>query len=424
MSEHEKSENETLIRLKDLRKAYRTPAGDFYALKGIELTVHAGEFLAILGKSGAGKSTLVNMITGIDRPTEGEIWVGDKAIQSMSEDQVTTWRGRTLGVVFQFFQLLPMLTCAQNVMMPMDFAGLYGGTRQRRERALHLLERVGIAEHADKLPSAVSGGQRQRVAIARALANDPALLVADEPTGNLDSKTTATMFELFSSLMDEGKTVVLVTHDRDLAAHGNATRAHCRRPDRGSSGWSTTMIESPVVSGLQSAGPWTTMIDLRGLTKVYQTPVGPFPALRGIDLQVATGEFIAVVGKSGSGKSTLINMFTGIDHPTDGEIVVAGRRVRELNEGQMAEWRGRTMGIVFQFFQLLPTLTIAENVMLPMDLARLYSSSERYDRAFHLLEQVGLAEDGNKFPATVSGGQQQRGDRACARQRPRDRRCR
>jgi ABC-type lipoprotein export system ATPase subunit len=155
-------------------------------------------------------------------------------------------------------------------------------------------------------------------------------------------------------------------------------------------------------------GSLTPMIDLRGLTKVYQTPVGPFPALKGIDLQVAPGEFIAVVGKSGSGKSTLINMFTGIDHPTDGEIIVAGRRVRELNEGQMAEWRGRTMGIVFQFFQLLPTLTIAENVMLPMDLAGMYRSGERRDRAFQLLEQVGLAEDGRKFPATVSGGQQQR----------------
>ena len=155
-------------------------------------------------------------------------------------------------------------------------------------------------------------------------------------------------------------------------------------------------------------GSLTPMIDLRALTKVYQTPVGPFPALRGIDLQVASGEFIAVVGKSGSGKSTLINMFTGIDHPTDGEIIVAGRRVRELNEGQMAEWRGRTMGIVFQFFQLLPTLTLAENVMLPMDLARLYSGTERYERAFHLLEQVGMADDGHKFPATVSGGQQQR----------------
>jgi ABC-type lipoprotein export system ATPase subunit len=150
------------------------------------------------------------------------------------------------------------------------------------------------------------------------------------------------------------------------------------------------------------------MIDLRGLTKVYETPVGPFPALRGIDLQIGAGEFIAVVGKSGSGKSTLINMFTGIDHPTDGEIIVAGTRVRELDEGKMAEWRGRTMGIVFQFFQLLPTLTLAENVMLPMDLARLWTPRERYARACHLLEQVGLADDARKFPATVSGGQQQR----------------
>ena len=216
------SENGALIRLKDVRKAYKTPAGDFYALKGIDLAVQPGEFLAVLGKSGAGKSTLINMLTGIDRPTAGEIWVGKDAIQAMSEDQIAAWRGRNVGVVFQFFQLLPMLTCAQNVMMPMDFVGLYGGPRERRERALHLLERVGIAEHADKLPSAVSGGQRQRVAIARALANDPILLAADEPTGNLDSRTTREMFDLFGSLVDEGKTILLVTHDRDLA--GRATR--------------------------------------------------------------------------------------------------------------------------------------------------------------------------------------------------------
>lgn len=149
-------------------------------------------------------------------------------------------------------------------------------------------------------------------------------------------------------------------------------------------------------------------ISMRGLTKVYETPVGPFPALRGIDLSIDAGEFVAVVGKSGSGKSTLINMFTGIDHPTDGEIVVAGTRIREMSEGQMAEWRGRTMGIVFQFFQLLPALTLLENVMLPMDLARSYKVAERYDRAMHLLEQVGLGGDADKFPAAVSGGQQQR----------------
>jgi len=211
-----------LIHLKDVRKAYKTPAGDFLALKGIDLQVQEGEFLAVVGKSGAGKSTLVNMITGIDRPTFGEIRVGVQAIQDMNEDQIATWRGKHVGVVFQFFQLLPMLTCAENVMMPMDFAGLYSGPRERRQRALHLLEQVGIAEHADKVPSAVSGGQRQRVAIARALANDPMLLAADEPTGNLDSKTADAMFQVFERLVTEGKTILLVTHDRDLAAR--ATR--------------------------------------------------------------------------------------------------------------------------------------------------------------------------------------------------------
>jgi putative ABC transport system ATP-binding protein len=211
-----------LIRLEDVRKAYKTPAGDFLALKGIDLHVQEGEFLAVVGKSGAGKSTLVNMITGIDQPTSGAIRVGTQTVQDMNEDQIATWRGKHVGVVFQFFQLLPMLTCAENVMMPMDFAGLYSGPRERRQRALRLLEQVGIAEHADKVPSAVSGGQRQRVAIARALANDPMLLAADEPTGNLDSKTADAMFQVFESLVAEGKTIVLVTHDRDLAAR--ATR--------------------------------------------------------------------------------------------------------------------------------------------------------------------------------------------------------
>jgi ABC-type lipoprotein export system ATPase subunit len=160
-----------------------------------------------------------------------------------------------------------------------------------------------------------------------------------------------------------------------------------------------------VIYTLDETGP---LIDLRGLTKTYETPLGPFPALRGIDLQIRRGEFLSVVGKSGSGKSTLINMFTGIDHPSAGEIVVAGTFIRELNEGQMAQWRGRTMGIVFQFFQLLPALTLAENVMLPMDLCQIHPPGERYDRALALLEQVGLAEDAHRFPSAVSGGQQQR----------------
>lgn len=211
-----------LIDLKAVRKAYQTPAGDFLALQGIDLQVQEGEFLAVVGKSGAGKSTLINMVTGIDRPTSGEVRVGTQTIQDMNEDRIATWRGKHVGVVFQFFQLLPMLTCAENVMMPMDFAGLYRSPRERRQRALHLLEQVGIADHADKLPSAVSGGQRQRVAIARALASDPMLLAADEPTGNLDSRTADAMFAVFERLVDGGKTILLVTHDRDLAAR--ATR--------------------------------------------------------------------------------------------------------------------------------------------------------------------------------------------------------
>jgi ABC-type lipoprotein export system ATPase subunit len=207
-----------LVDLVQVTKAYETPAGDFYALKGIDLQIEPGEFVAVLGKSGAGKSTLINMVTGIDRPTGGQIRVGDRNVHEMSEEQVAAWRGQKVGVVFQFFQLMPMLTCAQNVMLPMDFANRFHSPRERRERALHLLEQVGIPEQADKLPSAVSGGQRQRVAIARALANDPAFLAADEPTGNLDSKTADAVFAVFERLVDEGKTVLMVSHDRELAS--------------------------------------------------------------------------------------------------------------------------------------------------------------------------------------------------------------
>lgn len=210
--------NDLLIEARNLQKAYRTPAGDFYALKGIDLGIRAGEFVAVSGKSGAGKSTLINMLTGIDHPTGGAVRVGEHDLRSMGEDERAAWRGQNVGVIFQFFQLLPTLTCVQNVMLPMDFAGRYKNTQEQRERAMYLLEQVDIAEHADKPPSAVSGGQRQRVAIARALANDPAFLAADEPTGNLDSKTAMAVFEVFEELASEGMTILMVTHDRELAA--------------------------------------------------------------------------------------------------------------------------------------------------------------------------------------------------------------
>jgi putative ABC transport system ATP-binding protein len=182
----------------------------------VGLTIEPGEFVSIVGKSGSGKSTLINMITGIDRPTTGQVWVGDTAVHTLDEGQTATWRGRTIGVVFQFFQLLPTLTVAENVLLPMDLCDVYA-PGERYARAMHLLEQVTMTDHAHQLPLALSGGQQQRVAIARALANDPPLLVGDEPTGNLDTRTAGDIFDLFGSLVEQGKTMLMVTHDKELA---------------------------------------------------------------------------------------------------------------------------------------------------------------------------------------------------------------
>ena len=210
-----------LIELRDVVKVYSTAAGDFPALKGINMQVGAGEFVGIIGKSGAGKSTLLNMITGVDDLTSGEVVVnsngGVVSVHKLTEDKVALWRGENMGVVFQSFQLLPMLTLVENITLPMDLCGNFHPKRSR-ERALELLRLMEIEEHASKLPALISGGQQQRVAIARALANDPDILIADEPTGSLDSVTAEHIFELFKHLVeDQGKTIVMVTHDQSLA---------------------------------------------------------------------------------------------------------------------------------------------------------------------------------------------------------------
>jgi len=210
-----------LIEMREVVKVYSTAAGEFNALKGINMNVGAGEFVGIIGKSGAGKSTLLNMITGVDDLTSGEVVVNTNgspvSIHKLNEDEIALWRGKTLGVVFQSFQLLPMLTLVENITLPMDLCGNFN-PKQSRERALELLRLVEIEEHADKLPAYISGGQQQRVAIARALANDPPVLVADEPTGSLDSVTADHIFEVFEHLVtDQGKTIVMVTHDQSLA---------------------------------------------------------------------------------------------------------------------------------------------------------------------------------------------------------------
>jgi putative ABC transport system ATP-binding protein len=206
-----------VIDLREIAKTYETPAGSFTALDRVSLGIRPGEYLAIVGKSGSGKSTLINMIAGIDRPTSGDIRVAGTRLNELSESKLAAWRGRSVGIVFQFFQLLPTLTIAENVVLPMDFCATYP-VRERRSRAVDILDRVGIADQANKLPATLSGGQQQRAAIARALANGPAVVLADEPTGNLDSRTADLILELFAGLAAAGTTVVIVTHEREIAA--------------------------------------------------------------------------------------------------------------------------------------------------------------------------------------------------------------
>ncbi|MFM9840350.1 MAG: ABC transporter ATP-binding protein [Cyclobacteriaceae bacterium] len=212
------AQNKTLIELTDVTKSFTLASGTFQALKNVSLQIPKGQLIAITGKSGSGKSTLLNIIAGIDKPTHGSVSINGIQVEKLSESALATWRGKNIGVVFQFFQLLPTLTILENMMLPMDFCNSYP-KRERRERALALLEQVNIKEQAEKLPSTLSGGQQQRAAIARALANDPPVIIADEPTGNLDSQTATSIFELFAALTRSGKTVIIVTHEKDFSSY-------------------------------------------------------------------------------------------------------------------------------------------------------------------------------------------------------------
>ncbi|MEM7118869.1 MAG: ATP-binding cassette domain-containing protein [Chloroflexota bacterium] len=429
-------QRQPIIQLEAVDKVYTTGAGDFQALKNINLTVYPGEFLGIVGKSGAGKSTLLNVISGVSELSGGQISFYPPeastkqtavSIGTLSQDELARWRGKHVGIVYQSFELMPMLDLVDNVMLPPDFAGSFQAGPSRQQ-ALELLEMVEIGEHAHKIPAHVSGGQKQRVAIARALANDPAIIIADEPTGSLDSKTSETIFGIFEKLVARGKTVIMVTHDRNLAGRFSraleisdgeiigeiqnaSVQTAVKSIQNGTNGTPKTAVATHHngTTNLQSLIHQSTRpaITLTDVTKTYVGPAGTFTALKNINLTFHDGDFVSIVGKSGSGKSTLLNMLTGIDHPTSGEVVIGGTAVYDMTESERALWRGRTLGIVFQFFQLLPTLTLLENTMLPMDYCNVYPRRERKQKAMALLDQVGLANFARKLPSSVSSGQQQ-----------------
>jgi putative ABC transport system ATP-binding protein len=450
-----------IICLRNVTKVYPGAVADFPALDRVTLSVYPGEFLGIVGKSGAGKTTLLNMIAGVSEITSGEVIFqtsshgldqngrGRYAVHAMNENETAVWRGQNVGIVYQSFELLPMLDLIDNVLLPQDFTGLYNPDRSR-QRALEVLQMVELEEHAHKLPTQISGGQKQRIAIARALINDPPLILADEPTGNLDSVTAETIFQIFERLVARQKTVIMVTHDLDLA------RRFSRRlqivdgkivNDTATSQNPPGTAQQPLLAAQPSFTPVTAVkgdgqtpsrpaaaklppnvpdnsslyaglskvesdrsrpaILLKNVVKTYVSEAGAFTALRGIDLRLNYGQFVSIVGKSGSGKSTLLNMITGIDHPTSGDVIVDEKRIYDMSESQRALWRGQEIGIVFQFFQLLPMLTLLENTMLPMDYTNTFPGLEREARARQLLAMVGLQDHVHKLPAAVSSGQQQ-----------------
>jgi ABC-type lipoprotein export system ATPase subunit len=437
-----------IIHMQDVVKAYSTGEGPFLALDKVNIDIQQGEFLGITGKSGAGKTTLLNMISGVSELTSGEVifhGAGNGSpttaipVHTLNEDKLALWRGKNLGIIYQSFELMPTLSLVENVMLPPDFLGSYQPTISK-ENALELLELVDIVEHAYKIPAHISGGQKQRVAIARAMVNDPALIIADEPTGNLDSVTAETIFQIFEKLIDQGKTIVMVTHDESLATRFSR-RLHIvdgvvGSPPKNGSGQGiqaaelekaeqSTSPQAQDLSGksqasLDAAVPCDETVPeqivlqqdhpaivLRDIDKVYENAAGKFVALKSVNMQLNYGQFISIVGKSGCGKSTLLNMITGIDHPTAGEVIVGNERIYEMSKSDRALWRGKHMGVVFQFFQLLPTLTLLENTMLPMDYCKVYPFNERPDRAMELLKMVGLEEQAHKLPTSVSSGQQQ-----------------
>jgi ABC-type lipoprotein export system ATPase subunit len=393
-----------------LSKYFTHKGGIIKAVDDVSFTFTESQFVTIMGPSGSGKSTLLYLLSGLDQATGGKLIVDGVDVSHLSEQQEHLFRRNKLGFVFQSFYLLSNLTALENVMLPMQLAGGQASSLMR-ERARTLLLDVGISEdHHSHRPGKLSGGQQQRVAIARALANDPRVILADEPTGNLDSRTSKRIIDLLKKLAAQGKTVVVVTHDRDIARVADV-RLEMEdgkiRPMPRFVGQADAPTRKSAAAKSWDDKPVTIVAE--GLSKYFKHRGRVIKAVDKVNFTFTEEQFIAITGPSGAGKSTLLYVLSGLDKATAGELQVDGVDVGHLSGRKENQFRRKRLGFVFQSYHLLPNLTALENVMVPMQLLGGMSQEEMRERARILLFQVGINEDRlNHRPNRLSGGQQQR----------------
>ncbi len=393
-----------------LTKHFEHASGVIKAVDGVSFTFSEGQFVTIVGPSGSGKSTLLYLLGGMDRATEGKLLVDGVDVRNLSEQQEHQFRRKKVGFVFQSFYLLPAITILENVTLPMQLAGGRSAA-QMRERARALLLEVGITEdrHHDR-PHKLSGGQQQRVAIARALANDPKVILADEPTGNLDYNSSKKIVELLKKLSRQGKTVIVVTHDRGIARVADVRLEMEDGKLRPMPKYvAPTDLSTKAVAAAKSWEDKPVTVMAQGLSRYFRLGGRVIKAVDKVNFSFKEQQFVTISGPSGSGKSTLLYVLSGLDKATTGELLVDGVDVNQLSGSRENRFRRQKVGFVFQSYHLISNLTVLENVMLPMQLLGGVSQQEMRERARLLLFQVGIPENrhGDR-PYKLSGGQQQR----------------
>ncbi|HVV35220.1 MAG TPA: ATP-binding cassette domain-containing protein [Acidimicrobiales bacterium] len=443
-----------MFELRDVVKTYGDGTSALHAVDGISLTINQGEFVVIEGPSGSGKSTLLQMLGALDRPSSGSVLFEGHDLATMGDGKLATLRLRTFGFVFQQFNLVPTLSAVENIEAAL--APLGGSRAKKHQRALRLLNGVGLSDRADHLPSQLSGGEQQRVAIARALSKGPRVILADEPTGNLDTRTGAEIMSILRRLSREnGQTVVLITHDPEIAARAprvvrvrdgrvvadasgreliEAAQALPARPTLPpivshvqppaqpqlgerplTRGGTLTPTSAPVENGkwvpTASTPRWTTdpLLHAEGVVKHYVSVESEedVVGIDGVSLIVHEGEFVAITGPSGSGKTTLLNCLSGLDRIDRGRVLITGQTVHDLSDKDQSHLRSEVMGFIFQNWNLVPVFSAVENVELPLLLNGLKPDDAR-KQAIATLERIGLGHRINHHPNALSGGEQQR----------------